>query len=247
MKRNLSRVFLAAAMAAAIAPCFSIGEAEEPKETRRLPLVKYVEPTFPADLRFRGVTSGHATVWVTADAAGRLIDAYAIEYSYPQFADAALAAIKHWTFDDDPAAPRASRFFPVRFNFIVDGLIVVDVHEGDDLRVVERFGAARHLSTSYSFEDLDKVPNTIHAPIPLYPEALKPERKAGRVEILFHVDKSGRVRVPLVTYSDDPRFTEAAMDAFSHWSFSVPTRNGRPSSAFSLQRFTFGPTAAAGS
>ena len=76
---------------------------------------------------------------------------------------------------------------------------------------------------------------------PAAKEAGKAEKKAGRVEILFHVDKSGRVRVPLVTYSDDPRFAQEAMAAITKWSFSVPKRSGRPSSAFALQRFTFGP------
>lgn len=240
MNCHLFRPLAAAVLIAAIAPLCA-GEKETTAEGRlHQSLVRYVEPVYPVALRFGGVTNGFAMVWITVDPSGSLTDAYATEFSHQRFADSALDAIRKWEFVPDSTGSTLPRLFSVKFNFSLGGMVVVEVHASDDVEARNAILPLRPAFMSYSFEDLDRIPDALSAPLPAYPEVLKAERKTGRVEILFHVDKSGRVRVPMVTYSDDPRFAEAAMAAIKTWSFSVPTRSGRPSSAFALQRFTFG-------
>jgi TonB family protein len=241
MNCHLFRPLAAAVLIAAIAP-LGAGEKETAAEGRlHASLVRYVDPVYPVALRFGGVTSGFAMVWITVGPSGSLTDAYATEFSHKRFADAALAAIREWQFAPDSSGSTLPRLFSIRFDFSLDGLVVVEFHASDDLESRISIGANEPEFASFSFEDLDSIPDAIVAPLPAYPEVLKPERKSGKVEILYHVDQSGRVRVPMVTYSDDPRFAEAALDAISKWSFAVPRRDGRPSSAYALHRFTFGP------
>jgi TonB family protein len=241
MKRHLCRVLLAAAVASAMGCPFAVGEREQPRGEGRLPLLKYVEPIYPPVMRFRGVTSGSAMVWLTVDPAGKLIDVYATEYSHGRFAESSIDAIRKWEFAPDPSASRLPRLFSVRFAYSLGGMVVVEVHASDDIAMDRSIPPNKPVFESYPFDDLDSIPDQLTGRLPSYPDALKAEGKSGRVEILFHVDNSGHVRVPMVTYSDDPLFAEAAMDAISKWSFDVPRRRGRPSSAFALQRFTFGP------
>jgi len=241
MKCNLSRVFLAAVIATAVGSPLAVGEREQPQEKQRLPLVKYVEPSYPTALRLRGVTNGYALVFVTVDRTGRLLDAYATEFSHRKFADSALEAINRWTFEEDAAATPVPRLYPIRFNYLVDGLVLIVLHANDMVGQTDRFGRQKPASKSVPFHDLDEFPREIHTPLPDYPEALKPERKAGSVEILFFVDNSGHVRVPSVTQMDDPLFAAAAIEAVQKWTFEPPTHRGKPVSAFSLHRFTFSP------
>ena len=234
------RPLAAAVLIAAIAPLCAEDWESSPEGRLHGSLVRFVEPSYPIALRIRGITRGFAMVWITVDPAGSLIDAYATEFSHQRFADASIEAVREWEFKPDITGSNLPRLFSVRFNFSLGGMVVVEVHLSDDVVSRNLFPSSKPAFTSCPFDDLDKIPDAISAPLPTYPEALKAERKTGRVEILFHVDKSGNVRVPLVTYSDDPRFAEAAMAAIAKWSFSVPRKSGRPSSAFALQRFTFG-------
>lgn len=240
MNRHSVRPFVAAVLVAVSGPFFA-EERELPEETRlQKSLVRFVEPSYPMLLQFRGVTSGFAMVWLTVDPGGRLLDAYATEFSHRRFADASLEAIRKWKFRPEGPGSTLPRLYSVRFNFSLAGMVVVEVHPADYVEARSAIQPPKAVFKSYPFDDLDRIPEAFTAPMPAYPEALKAERKSGRVEILFHVDKSGNVRVPLVTYSDDPRFAEAAMAAITRWSFDVPRRHGRPASAFSLQSFTFG-------
>ncbi|HEY5551492.1 MAG TPA: energy transducer TonB [Opitutaceae bacterium] len=244
MKSHPTRLLIAAVLIAALGS-LRAEESQVPAQSGlHGSLIGFVEPTYPFALRFRGVTSGFAMVWLTVDPSGSLLDAYATEFSHARFADSSLDAIRQWRFAPDDSGSTLPRLFSVRFNFSLGGMVVVEVHASDDLEQSNPFPLARPVFASYSFEDLDQIPDALHSPLPAYPEALKAEMKSGKVEILFHVDKSGRVRVPLVTHSDDPLFAEAAMAAITKWSFSAPKRNGRTASAFALQRFTFGPRTA---
>lgn len=234
------RPLAAAVLIAAIAPLCAEDRGLSSESGLHEALARYVEPVYPAALRFGGVTSGFAMVWISVGPSGSLIDAYATEFSHQRFADAALKAIRKWEFNPDGSGSTLPRLFSVRFDYSLAGLVVVVVHASDAVESRTAIIPLKPAFTSCPFEDLDKIPDTLSAPMPAYPESLKAERKTGKVEILFHVDKSGNVRVPLVTYSDDPRFAEEAIAAIAKWSFSVPRKNGRPSSAFALQRFTFG-------
>jgi TonB family protein len=225
---------------AAITPMCAEDRESSPESRLHGALAHFVKPEFPFALRYGGITSGFAMVWITVAPSGALLDAYATEFSHQRFADASLEAIREWEFNPDITGSTLPRLFSVRFNFSLGGMVVVEVHASDNVETRSGIMPLKPAFVSYPFDDLDKIPEAISAPLPSYPEALKTEKKSGKVEILFHVDKSGNVRVPMVTYSDDPKFAEAAIAAITKWSFAVPKRGGRPSSAFALQRFTFG-------
>ena len=240
MNRYLSRVSLAAVVMAAFASMCTAEDSEQVPHVQRLPLVKYVEPSYPARMRFNGVTSGDVTVWMTVDRAGRLVDAYATEFSHESFAKAAIAAIEKWEFEPDPGA-FVPRLYPVKFSFMLEGTVVVVMHPDNRRLAMDPFVMPASEHKSYPFAALDTLPAALHTPLPAYPDELKPEKKSGRVEVLFFVDRAGRVRVPSIVQSDDPHFSEAVIDAVKNWSFEVPKRRGHAVSAFSVHSFTFGP------
>lgn len=241
MNARWTRVFLVAVLLSATVPLQTLRGEEPEFEGRRLPLIEYEQPSYPLFLRLRGVKHGFATVWLTIDPAGRLIDAYPTEFSHKRFADSSLDAIREWKFKPDESGANLPRLYSVRINYEIEGLLVVVIHADERPDDPDPLDPMKPTFESVAFTELDSDPKPIHTPMPVYPEALKPERKAGEVEIFFHVDPKGRVRVPFVTRSDDPLFAEEAIKAVSNWSFSTPKQNGRPVSAYSLHKFTFGP------
>lgn len=241
MNTRWTRVFFALVFLGATVPLHALVESVPGLKGQRLPLLEYEEPAFPLFLRLRGVKHGFATVWLTVDHAGRLIDAYPTEFSHKRFAESSLDAIREWRFKPDETGPQLPRLYSVRIEFKIEGMLVVVIHADERPSVSDPLDPMRPVFESVHFTELDSDPEPVHTPMPLYPEGLKAERKEGEVDVLFHVDTHGRVRVPVVTRSDDPLFAAAAIDAVSKWSFSVPTRRGKPASTYMMQRFTFGP------
>jgi len=241
MKCGFSRFLLAGALLGATGSSLTCEAIERSPDPNQLPLVKFVEPQYPWRLRSRGITNGYALVAVTADLTGHVIDVYSTESSDLRFADSAISAISEWVFEPAESEASLPRFFRIRVDYRIEGLVVVLKTADAQTELNDRFGIRRPALESFAFENLDSPPEEIHAPMPSYPETVKAERKTGSVEIQFYVDDTGRVRVPFVSRSDDSRFSEAAMEVFRKWTFSTPTRKGRPVSAFAVQKFTFGP------
>jgi len=241
MNTRWTRIFFVLVFLGAAVPFRALGEPEPGPEGQRLPLLKYEEPAYPLILRLRGVKQGFATVWLTIDPAGRLIDAYPTEFSHKRFADSSLDAIRKWKFEPDESGSPLPRLYSVRITFEIDGMLIVVIHADERPDDPDPLDPMRPVFKSVAFTELDRDPKPLNTPMPVYPEVLKVQRKAGEVDILFHVDTKGRVRVPVVTRSDDPLFAVAAIDAVSRWSFSAPIRRGKPASTYMMQRFTFGP------
>lgn len=241
MKHCLLRYLAAASGLAAL---ISLGSAPEPLDLpteKRLPLIRFVEPEFPAGIQFHGITSGYAHLAITVDSSGKVIDAFPTEFSHRRFVDSSLAAISLWQFEPSADAADLPRFFPIRFNYHVEGLVLIMTTVEDSLMRHERLLNGSPAQRSFSIERLDRIPETRNAPMPVYPDELKPLRKSGFVEVQFYIDKSGKVRAPFVKQSDHPLFAQAALKAVEGWSFEPPVRKGREVSAFAVQEFSFGP------
>lgn len=93
------------------------------------------------------------------------------------------------------------------------------IRRGVDLR--EKIGAI------FNIADLDRSPEPIVQPAPVFPFNLKRESIEGRVRVEFVVDTEGRVHHPFVIESTHPGFEEAAMIGVARWKFRPGMKNGR--------------------
>lgn len=80
----------------------------------------------------------------------------------------------------------------------------------------------------FATSDLDQQPRVIFQPAPEYPAALRRKKLKGSVQVLFQVDKDGRVLNPIAQNATHPAFEQPAIQAVKRWRFEPGSRGGRP-------------------
>lgn len=83
------------------------------------------------------------------------------------------------------------------------------------------------LANIFNLADLDRVPEPIVQPSPVFPPTLKREVSYAKVTVEFIVDTEGRVLNPVVVATTFPGFEEAAATGVSRWRFRAGMRGGR--------------------
>jgi TonB family protein len=77
-----------------------------------------------------------------------------------------------------------------------------------------------------SSADLDQRPRPIFQATPQYPVELRKQKVQGTVNVVFYVDKDGKVTNPQVESSTHPAFERPALEAVRQWRFDPGTRKG---------------------
>ncbi|HEV8200163.1 MAG TPA: energy transducer TonB [Candidatus Polarisedimenticolia bacterium] len=77
-----------------------------------------------------------------------------------------------------------------------------------------------------SAAELDGRPRPVFQATPQYPAELRKQRVEGTVNVVFFVDKDGRVSNPQVETSSNPAFERPALEAVRQWRFEAGTRKG---------------------
>lgn len=78
-----------------------------------------------------------------------------------------------------------------------------------------------------SVAELDQRPRPILQAAPQYPLELRKSKVEGSVQVVFYVDKDGRVLNPQVERSSHPAFERPALEAVRQWRFEAGTRSGQ--------------------
>ena len=80
---------------------------------------------------------------------------------------------------------------------------------------------------AFSIADLDQRPRPIIHTAPDYPVDLRKRKVEGTVQVVFLVDREGRVTNPRVEKSTNPVFERPALEAVRRWKFEPGTRSGQ--------------------
>jgi protein TonB len=88
-------------------------------------------------------------------------------------------------------------------------------------KLAEQFGKIFNLS------DLDRVPEPVLQPAPIFPVAMRRDALSARVAVEFIVDVNGRVLDPVVIESSHHGFDDAALAGVSRWKFRAGIKSGR--------------------
>jgi len=213
-------------------------------EWQSMSIQQTVNPIFPYRLEQLAVGSGEARVAINTDAKGKLVEWLVVGYTLPEFADAAVAAIKQWRYE--PARWRGDPVgttIELIFSYEAKGVVV------STARLDEQFEAAflRLTEGSYKYRpstlrELDRIPTPIVTVTPQYSDKQAAKGVKGMVTVDFYIDETGTVRMPAVSVKDDIELTALAVTALRQWKFEPPTRNGRPVLVKASQVFNFGPS-----
>ena len=86
---------------------------------------------------------------------------------------------------------------------------------------------AEQLGKIFNLADLDRAPEPVFQPAPMFPIQMRREAQSATVAIEFVVDRNGLVLDPVVFDSTHHGFDEAALVGVSRWKFRPGTKAGR--------------------
>lgn len=221
---------------------FAVSPFEPPGDNDGIAINQGDALIYPFSMTTMGILNGAAQVVVSVDANGHLSDTLVIAYTNEAFADAAVAALKRWTYE--PArvrgVPRASRAY-VLFTFKNDMGVMTQALPGmADASAVRAFSDDRYRYKAYQLRDLDRIPIPAKVVSPNPPKGSVAVKRTVTVE--FYIDDQGRVRMPAVDRAEaDDAYAAAAVRAVEQWHFEPPVRKGRPVLVLARQDFSFVP------
>jgi len=206
-----------------------------------LKVVESRDPVFPPRLLQLAVTEGEARIVISVDQKGTLTEWLVAGYTRPEFATAAVDAIKDWKFE--PARLRGEPMGAVAeltFHFTAQGVVVSSLNLGEMVEV-QTMGL---LDDRYRFRactpaELDRMPAPLRTVAPVYPLALAKQGVRGSVDVDFYIDETGAVRLPSLAPGENLELGSLAIAALSQWKFTPPTSRGRAALVKAVQTFNF--------
>lgn len=92
---------------------------------------------------------------------------------------------------------------------------------------INRGALRQNIGTVFNLNDLDRRPEPIVRPPPVFPAALKREVTTATVRVRFIVDSNGEVVNAGVVETTHPGFNDAALTGVGKWKFRAGMKNGR--------------------
>ncbi|HZL45720.1 MAG TPA: energy transducer TonB [Opitutaceae bacterium] len=212
-----------------------------PPEWQSLKIQQTVDPVYPSHLLQVGVMNGKAQIAINTDSTGKLVQWLVVGYTQPEFANAALAAIKEWKYE--PARLQGEPVgttIDLAFQFSASGVVVMSAMPFDPIEA--RILAIKGEGFVYqpcSAHDLDQIPVPTVTVTPHYTKVLADRGLKGKVTVEYYIDETGAVRMPTVSANDNSILTALALDAVSQWKFTPPTSKGRNVLVKAMQVFDF--------
>jgi TonB family protein len=234
MKQLLTSLVFFAAATAALAQAPG-GEFQSAKIFETTP------PVFPESLISSHRSGGTARVVLDVSRDGRLADWLVIGYTNRLFADAAVAALREWTFE--PArwnGEPVSVCLTLTFNFEVKG-VVISIMAADTVESLFPWMTAREIYRPCTLRDLDRIPVPLHSVAPVFPRQLADTLQPCDVTVEFFIDEKGAVRMAHVVGRPPRILAGLALEAIDQWKFEAPTSRGRPVLVCVQQLFHFVP------
>jgi TonB family protein len=188
-------------------------------------LTRYVAPTFPLELRGVKWGDGHVVMVLTIDSQGQVSDSLPLAANHDAFVQSASKAISGWQFSpaDSATVPRRET---VEFEFRRQGVVTTLSHAESareafiSTSVIER--------KTVQWHELDAEPKRLVSPMPKV-SRMALQRLGNRpLMINFIIDAQGRVRLPVISATEDRELAEQVLAVVKEWRYSPPLRQSNP-------------------
>lgn len=123
-------------------------------------------------------------------------------------------------------------------NDFVQQLNFASLLEQPDFSKMKIYAVPEHIRTSgsnlagqfgkiFNIDDLDRIPEPVLQPAPVFPVAMRREAQSAKVIVEFIVDTTGKVLDPVIIDTSHHGFDDAAMSGVSRWKFKAGLRAGK--------------------
>jgi len=182
------------------------------------------DPVWPLDLLLKG-EGGSASVEFTVSENGLVHNVHVHEATQPEFGRALVAALESWAFSRPMESGRGvSVPLMKRAEFTA-----IPLDAAADSDPLARLVLALRHGEIGGAKGLDEKLTSLYRVSPNYPAALMADgAPAGRAEIEFIIDRTGRARLPRIVSASRDEFGWSAATAVAQWVFKPPHRGGAP-------------------
>jgi len=218
-------IMVAAVTSSLGAEPLSYSETEEkPKPRLQTP------PRYPYEMRIAALESD-VLVELVVDKNGNVCDASIINNTEPEFAAAALEALRNWEFK--PARKGGQNvdvkikfhlFFEIEFT--LDGSKIFTLHQPPASEDIPTFTVG--IVTPYTTMPAEKPLSLINDVKAVYPFPLLATGVTGKAKVRYIVGENGIVGYASILSASKPEFGEAALAMIRARRFQPPTNAGRP-------------------
>ena len=204
--------------------------------------VQFIQTSEPAVMQAVGEvlpSTGTVRIVVNIDDAGKLADWMLIESTHARFADAAVSALKKWSYK--PAMVRGQPIgvrTELVFNFEMRGQVVSMTCIDTVAMLMQRISNSQPFKYIYRGGELDAAPKPILIVSP-QPVAQTGEAMQQGVLVDFYIDATGKPRMATVDTQGNLAMATSALIALDQWRFTPPTYRGRPVAVRASQWFDF--------
>ncbi len=181
-----------------------------------------VQPALPPEL---AKIRGNVNLRVDLDATGKVVRAFASNYSHEELVNPCLKALEDWQF-----TPYISGGKPHAAKIIVPFQFVGKRYTEDDLKEIAPVDS----------KEIASKPAPLRRPLPTTPKNLADE--TGEAEASFIVDEFGYVSLVEISKATHPDFGESLKAALYQWKFMPALGKGnQPVASIAQQSFRFEP------
>jgi len=240
--KTLYSLFLAVSLAWFAPACLAALPTDPSPENEGIGINQTDVLVYPFEMTNSGVLAGEVRVVVSVDVNGKLSDALVVGYTNVRFAEAAVSALKRWSFtpalvNGQPLASRAN----VLFIFKNTTGVTVERLSGLAYSSLAQSKNDHYAYLACQLRDLDRIPIPVRVVPPVSSKSgLRGARHTVTVE--FYIDEEGHVRIPAIGRDEaNDAYAAAAVSAVEQWQFEPPLRKGRPVLVLAKQDFTFVP------
>lgn len=191
----------------------------------------WVPPVYPPDA-LKEKVGGMVMGRIIVDDTGRVIAARALKTPDARLGEAAVAALRRWTFTparDNQRAVAMCLDVPLRFD-PKKGAESWPAASLPPLDVVLHMGAPRRTAATGK-----------SGPVGDYPETLKSRRLQGTVTVACRVDAAGRASAPRILAATHADFVLPALASFAQWQFTPAMQGDLPVAAELSVEITYDP------
>lgn len=239
--KKFYRFLLTLVLTGAFGTVFGASPFEAPGENDGVAINQTDMLIYPYSMTSSGILTGEAQVVISVDSEGKLGDVLVVGYTNVAFADAAVVALKRWTYEAARVhgVARSSRAY-VLFKFKNDmGAMIQKIPSLNDSSILRSL-SERYVFMPCKLRDLDRIPIPTEVIAPVPPKGGLAQKRVVTVE--FYIDDQGHVRMPAIDRSEaDDAYAAAAVRAVEQWRFEPPLRKGRPVLVLAQQNFSFVP------
>lgn len=202
-------------------------------------MIKAKNPRFPDSLLKEGVTHGTVNLLVHIDKDGEKVDHLITAATRQAFVRELERSLRTWKFAPSRVGGRAiAPTLDLTITFDAEGVSTIEKLDASMPAAPQPIEAPSLEFRTHSVREFDAKPTAVSITQPVDPEAWCAQSIAGSVTVLFYIDETGKVRIPVVLETSHDYL--GAVAAVAKWRFTPPTAKGKPVLTRVRQTLSFG-------